>query len=86
METAQMLAMIGREVTLLVPGDHLLPMLDKEISSFALKQLKKFGVNVLMNAEITGDLPDGVKAGKHDVKCAFVINSEFRKIRTANDE
>ena len=78
MEMSQLLAMIGHRVSLLVPGEDLLPMLDPVVSDFAGKQLKKFGVDVYLNAKITGDIKNGIKSGKNEIKADFVINSEMR--------
>lgn len=78
MEMSQLLAMIGHNVSLLVPGENLLPMLDPVVSDFAGKQLKKYGVDVYLNAEISGDSKEGIRSGKNDIKADMVINSEMR--------
>ena len=78
MEMAQLFRLIGKDVSLLVPGEWLLPMLDPELSLFAEKQLKKSGVKLLLNAEITGETKSEIMVGAEKVKADVLINSEMR--------
>lgn len=79
MEMSQLLSIIGKNVSLLVPGPDLLPMLDPLISDYAKKQLEKYGVKVYFNAEITEDRAGEVVAGKHKIPADIVVNSQMRK-------
>ncbi len=50
-EMAQFFALIGREVSLLIPGKKILPMFDERIADFMLKKLRKEKVRVIMDCK-----------------------------------
>ncbi|MBN2430073.1 MAG: dihydrolipoyl dehydrogenase [Acidobacteria bacterium] len=79
MELAQLIKMSGRIVTLVVNGQTLLPGLDPSLETFAREQLVKDGVNVIMNATITGHYDDGILVGERKIACQKVLNSAFRR-------
>lgn len=69
-ELAQMFAFTGRKVTLIAPGDRLLPEVDPFLGNFVRNRLKKDGVEVLLNARASGSGSGALKAGDTLVNCS----------------
>lgn len=82
-ELAQAFNLIGKKVSILVPGEHIMPLADKYLSDYILAKLKKDRINVMFNHVLTstkGVYTDGIlKAGDQDVKCEMIVNATTRK-------
>jgi dihydrolipoamide dehydrogenase len=82
-EMAQFFALIDHKVTLLVPGERIMPLADEYLAKWMLNRLKKDRIEVIFNASEMADNShfDGehLVVGEHRVPCDVVINSKSRK-------
>jgi dihydrolipoamide dehydrogenase len=78
-ETASMMRLIGKEVTLVVPGSQLMPWLDESLVGFIADKFKRQGIRMLFDSRITGPGAGGVQVGEQLVECDLVINCSNRK-------
>lgn len=78
-ELAQLFAFAGRKVSLLAPGDRLLPEVDPFLGNFVLNRLKKDGVEVILNARISGYEGGALKVGDAAVTADALINCSLRQ-------
>jgi len=81
-ELAQLFAMIGKNVTLLVSGGHILPLADKRLTDYMTKKLKRDKIRIVKNI---GDQLNAMSYTKGelsvgDVKfaCDLIINGQKR--------
>ncbi len=72
-ELAQLLAYSGRSVSLLAPGDRLLPAFDPTVEALLGAHLKKDGVEILLNSGVDGVADGGLLAGGRPVAADRVI-------------
>ena len=79
MELAQLLTLIGKNISLLVPGERLIPMMDPELSKFAENQLKKDGVKLILNAKIKGATDHSIQTAGEEVTADVLLNAEMRQ-------
>lgn len=81
-ELAQLFAMVGKQVTLLVPGKHILPLADKKLSDFVNRRLRKDKVKIIketgtqLNELRYGD--GKLHLGEKSFPCDLVINGQQR--------
>lgn len=52
-EYASLFSVLGSEVTLMLPGDRLLPQMDWELSEFMKRELSRQKITLLFNTEVT---------------------------------
>jgi dihydrolipoamide dehydrogenase len=78
-EMAQLLAFAGRKVALLAPDDRLLPEVDPFLGSFVRNRLKKDGVEVILNARISGYEGGALKVGDAAVAADALVNCSLRQ-------
>jgi dihydrolipoamide dehydrogenase len=77
-EIAQIFALTGVAVSLLVPGEKLLPGAEEFLSDFIVKQLNKDGVKILFNAKISGYKEGSFVIGEEKIKADYVVNANQR--------
>ncbi len=77
-ETAFMLRLIGKEVTLISPDDRLMRFLDHDLSAFVTDRFIKSGMRLLVGRGITRDAVNGVYSGDDLIECDTVINCSDR--------
>lgn len=77
-EIAQLFALAGNNVSLLVPGDIIFHRLDGFLTDFATKQLNKDGVKIFFNVKISGYSDGAVVIGDEKIKADYVINANRR--------
>lgn len=81
-ELAQMFNLIGRTVSLVVPGSRIMPLADDYLAQWMLRKLRKDKIEVVFDAEAFADVAeykDGkLGVGKHLLPCDMVINSKKR--------
>jgi dihydrolipoamide dehydrogenase len=80
-ELAQFFAMIGKNVTLAVPGESLMPLADDYLSNYLVSLFKKEKINIIYNADIT--IIEDYSGGEiiiegQKVKCEALINAKKR--------
>lgn len=77
-ELAQMFSFAGRKVALLAPGDRLLPEVDPFLGNFIRNRLKKDGVEVVLNARISGYEQGALKVGDTAIPADAIVNCSPR--------
>jgi dihydrolipoamide dehydrogenase len=77
-EMANMLHLIGKQVTIVTSHDKLMPWLDEACTSFVRERFKKQGIKVLFETQITGARKGGVLVGNELVECDLVLNCTER--------
>ncbi|MFH1893937.1 MAG: dihydrolipoyl dehydrogenase [Candidatus Zixiibacteriota bacterium] len=77
-ETAYMLRLLGKKVTMVAPDKALIGFLDDELSKFVLDKFSKSGIKIYLEREITKDGTDGVYAGDDFIECDQIINCSDR--------
>ena len=77
-EIAQMLKLIGKEVTVFTDREEFVFYLDESLREFVTDKFKKSGIKIFTNATVTKDAKDGVYLGDEFVKCDMIINSRHR--------
>jgi dihydrolipoamide dehydrogenase len=77
-EIAQIFALTGVVVSLLVPGEKLFPGAEGFLSDFIVKQLNKDGVKILFNVKISGYADGAVVIGDEKLKADYVVNANQR--------
>jgi len=82
-ELAQVFSMIGKKVTLLVPGKSILPYADNYVVEQILSILKKERIKVIFDAALVttdGIYSDGkLKIGGEEIACDIILNGSRRK-------
>jgi len=82
-ELAQAFNLVGKKVTILVPGEHIMPLADKYVADYILNKVRKDRVKVIFNTELTstkGIYADGIlKMGDEEIKCDMIVNASTRK-------
>ena len=78
-ELAQLLALIGKKVTLIAAGDRLIPMADPYLSQYMTKRLRKSGIEVLLATSITSGGNGSIVVADRTIAAAKVINAENRQ-------
>lgn len=81
-ELAQAFNLIGRKVTLLVPGEIILPFADEYLVNQILAKLKKDRIKVIFNqpiTNITGIWENGVLKAGEEIPCDVIVNATRRK-------
>jgi dihydrolipoamide dehydrogenase len=82
-EMAQFFALIGKKVTLVVPGKRIMPMADEYLANYMIKTLKKHKVNIIFETEIisTDKIYSDKKLHLNDkvVDCDMILNAQTRK-------
>lgn len=79
LELAQLLRLAEVEVTLVVPGDKILPNCDPYLSQYALSRLRKDRIRVLLETEVTGATAGGILAGAEEIPCDRLLNCSRRR-------
>lgn len=77
-ELSQFFAMAGSNVTLTIPADNLLPSADRFFAESAIKQLKKDGAAVYLNASISGYEDGHILLGEDKIQAEYVLNANLR--------
>jgi dihydrolipoamide dehydrogenase len=80
-ELTQLFNMIGKNVTLAVPGDRLMPLADVFLSNHLLGIFKKEKIKVIMNADLenTDTYKDGnITIADETIACDMIINAKTR--------
>lgn len=77
-ETAFMLRLLGKKVTMVAPDKALIGFLDGDLSKFVLDKFSKSGIKVYLEREITKDGEGGVYAGDDFIECDQIINCADR--------
>lgn len=82
-ELAQMYNLIGKKVSILAPGDAILPFADDYIVKEVMAKLKKDRINIYFNSPLDAtddNYADGkLKLGDQDIPCDMIINAARRK-------
>ncbi len=74
-EFASFFRSLGAEVTVVEALDRVMPVEDKEISAFAMKQFKKRGMNILTSASVKS-----IKKNANDVTATVEIDGKTQEI------
>jgi dihydrolipoamide dehydrogenase len=80
-ELAQFFGMIGKNVTLAVSGDTLMPLADEYLSSYLKNLFKKEKITIVYHSEITssqGYSNGEISLSGQKVKCDAIINAKSR--------
>ncbi len=77
-ELANMLRLIGKDVTLITKSPRLIRKLDPSLSSFLQDKFKKLGIKIFLDSN--PPLPDskGLKVGEQVVDCDLIVNCGTR--------
>ena len=82
-ELAQAFNLIGKKVSILVPGDRIMPLADQYVADYILNKIKKDRIKLYFDTELTstaGIYEDGVlHIGEEQVKCDMIVNAATRK-------
>jgi dihydrolipoamide dehydrogenase len=78
-ETAVMLRLLGKKVTIVSPQQSLLWFLDSSLSKFISDKFSKSGIKVYAQREITKDGEGGVFSDEDFIECDKLINCADRK-------
>ncbi len=82
-ELAQAFNLIGKKVTILCPGDRIMPLADKYVADYILNKIKKDRIKISFETELTsteGIYADGILSlGTDEVKCDMIVNAATRK-------
>lgn len=95
-ESAQLMKFIGKEVTLLVPANRIMPLADEYLADYMLKKIKKDKIKVVFYPDIENLNVEGNEliADKEKIPFDAIINAQSRKgiipesdieIKTEND-
>ncbi len=78
-ELALFFRLAGSEVHLLAPKGDFLPGMDAFLEDYALRSLKKRGVNLHRGGQITAYQKGKLSIGKQKVSCELIVNASWRK-------
>lgn len=82
-ELAQFFNLIDRNVTILVPGERMMPLADEYLAGWMLSKLKRDGIRVIFNANDMADSShfegNQLVVGKDKFPCDIIINSKLRQ-------
>jgi len=76
-ETASMLSLIRRRVTVAAPEERLMPWMDESLSRFVADKFKKSGIRVITGVRITSS-QGGISVGDEIVEADAVVNCSRR--------
>jgi dihydrolipoamide dehydrogenase len=83
LEMAQFFALIGKKVTLAVPGKRIMPLADEYLANYMIKILKRYKVNFVFDSEIKSldKIYKDKKLTLNDqvVDCDIIVNAQDRK-------
>ncbi|MBP7866441.1 MAG: NAD(P)/FAD-dependent oxidoreductase [Acidobacteria bacterium] len=79
LEIAQILRMVGKDVTLLVPGPTALPFFDPFFAQYAARLLEQHGIRVVNEARVEGVAEGGLRVSGTVVPADRLVNAHFRK-------
>lgn len=83
LEMAQFFALIGKKVTLAVPGKRIMPLADEYLANYMIKILKRYKVNFVFDSEIKflDKIYKDKKLTLNDqvVDCDIIVNAQDRK-------
>jgi dihydrolipoamide dehydrogenase len=77
-EMASLLSIIGKNVTMVAPEAKLMGWLDESLSKFITDKLRKSGVTIHLNAQISGGDAHRVEFNNHSITCDLVLNCSRR--------
>jgi dihydrolipoamide dehydrogenase len=78
-EMASLLALIGKQVTMVAPETRLMGWLDESLSGFVIDKFKKSGVRVLLGAAFMTGSKDSVAVAGEKIECDVIVNCSRRK-------
>jgi dihydrolipoamide dehydrogenase len=78
MEFSQFFSMIGKNPSLLVLGDEILPGIDETLTDFFEKKFKKEKINIIKNAKIEGYKDGNLIVNGTEIPCDAIINTTQR--------
>jgi len=82
-ELAQFFNLIERNVSLLVPGERIMPLADEYLANWMHNKLKRDKIQVLFNASEDADTStfdgDELIVGSNRIPCDLVLNAKSRK-------
>jgi dihydrolipoamide dehydrogenase len=77
-ETACMLRMLGKKVTIVAPDKTLIGFLDSSLSKYIVDKLTKLGIKMHFETGITKNAEGGAFAGEEFIECEKIINCSDR--------
>ncbi len=77
-EMANMLHLIGKQVSIVTSNSKLMPWLDEACTSYVRERFKKQGIKVHFERQISGAKDGGVMVGDELVECDLVLNCSER--------
>jgi dihydrolipoamide dehydrogenase len=77
-ETASLLNLLGRKVTMVASQDRLVPWMDDSLIKFVTDRFKKDGIRVLMGSPVPTATKGGIKVGNETIACDAVVNASRR--------
>jgi dihydrolipoamide dehydrogenase len=80
-EIAQMLNLIGKQITLIVPSKRILPMIDEFLANYFVNKLLKDNIKLIFETIITvkAEFKNGnLTINKLKVDCDLIINAQLR--------
>ncbi len=77
-ETAFMLRLLGKRITLVAPETVLMPFLDHSPSEFIAARFNRMGIKTLLGQMISGQSSEGIQIGESIVDCDAVVNCSNR--------
>jgi dihydrolipoamide dehydrogenase len=78
-EVANMLNLVGKNVSIVSDKKELVPYLDSDVAEFINKRFKKMGVKLYMDKQDLEDAEDGIMADKEFIKCDMIVNCSDRR-------
>lgn len=81
-ELTQAFNLMGKKVTLVVPGERILPFADEYLVNQILAKLKKDRIKVIFNQSVTntnGIWANGVLSLEEEIPCDVIVNATRRK-------
>jgi dihydrolipoamide dehydrogenase len=82
-ELAQLFSLIDKKVSLITPGEDLMPLADNYLSDFLRKKFKKDRIEIIQNIEpdkLAESYKDGrLTFGDKEIACDLIINAQTRK-------
>ncbi|HEY3296372.1 MAG TPA: dihydrolipoyl dehydrogenase [bacterium] len=77
-ETASLLSLLGKKVTMVASQERLVPWMDDAIIKFVTDRFKKDGIRVLMGSPVPVAAKGGIKVGSETIACDLVLNASRR--------
>jgi dihydrolipoamide dehydrogenase len=77
-ETASLLALLRKKVTIVASQEKLVPWMDQSLAKFVSDRFKKDGIRVITGAHVPTPAKGGIQVGSDVIECDVVVNASRR--------